>query len=238
MPVESPLRPGQPDDLVLIETFRYEPARFAPAAGFIRLPRHLARMAASAAALGFIFDESAARAKLAAIGDPLVHEDRGAKRIRLSLKRDGAFSLATQPFAPLPPNSVWRLAIAKNRLDSADPLLRHKTSRRSAYEKARAEFDAGQADEVLLSNERGEICEGTITNVFVQRPDGSLATPPLPCGLLPGVLRGELLDSGRAVEQVLKPADLGAGAKVFVGNSLRGLIPAALVLNLHGGLHV
>lgn len=224
MPVESPLRPRQPDDLVLIETFRHEPG-----AGFIRLPRHLARMAASAAALGFIFDESAARGKLAAIGNPLVHEDHGAKRIRLSLTPDGTFDFAIQPFAPLLPDKVWRLAIAKTRLNSADPWLRHKTARRAVYEQARAEFAPGEADEVLLCNERGELCEGTITNVFVQRPDGSLATPPLACGLLAGVLRGELLDAGQAVEQVLKPADLGAGAKVFVGNSLRGLIPAALV---------
>ena len=85
-----------------------------------------------------------------------------------------------------------------------------------------------QADEVILLNERGEVCEGTITNVFVDIGDGVLVTPALACGLLPGVLRGELLDAGRAREAVLSPADLMDAKALFVGNSLRGLIPARL----------
>ena len=84
------------------------------------------------------------------------------------------------------------------RLDSADPLLRHKTSRRETYVRARAEYLVDQADEVILLNERGEVCEGTITNIFVDFGDGVLLTPRLACGLLPGVLRGEMLDAGQA----------------------------------------
>ena len=71
--------------------------------------------------------------------------------------------------------------------------------------KARAEYQVHQADEVILLNERGEVCEGTITNVFADVGDGVLVTPALACGLLPGVLRGELLDEGRASEAVLSP---------------------------------
>ena len=119
------------------------------------------------------------------------------------LSPDGDVHASTQPFEPLPPHKVWNLRIARIRLDSADPLLRHKTSRRDAYMKARAEYPVHQADEVILLNERGEVCEGTITNVFVDAGDGVLLTPALACGLLPGVLRGELLDEGRASEAVL-----------------------------------
>ena len=85
-----------------------------------------------------------------------------------------------------------------------------------------------QADEVILLNERGEVCEGTITNIFADPGDGVLLTPAPACGLLPGVLRGELLDGGRAREAVLGPADLMDAKGVFVGNSLRGLVPARL----------
>jgi para-aminobenzoate synthetase/4-amino-4-deoxychorismate lyase len=53
-----------------------------------------------------------------------------------------------------------------------------------------------------------------------------LLTPPLSAGLLPGVLRAELIESGRAVEAALTRADLNHG--FFVGNALRGLIPATL----------
>ena len=74
---------------------------------------------------------------------------------------------------------MWTLRIASTRIDSGDPLLRHKTTRRQVYEAARAEFPRDEADEVLLLNERGEVCEGTITNVFVDIGEPVLVTPPL-----------------------------------------------------------
>ncbi|RUW16824.1 hypothetical protein EOA60_32035, partial [Mesorhizobium sp. M1A.F.Ca.IN.020.06.1.1] len=135
---------------------------------------------------------------------------------------------SVQPYEPLVADKVWRLQMARVRLDSADMLLRHKTSRRHLYTRARAEYLVTQADEVLLANERGEICEGTITNLFADFGGGVLVTPRLDCGLLPGVLRGELLDEGRAAEAIYTFDDLKSAQAIFVGNSLRGLIPAQL----------
>jgi para-aminobenzoate synthetase / 4-amino-4-deoxychorismate lyase len=51
-------------------------------------------------------------------------------------------------------------------------------------------------------------------------------TPPLDLGLLGGVLRSDLIESGRAIETKLRAEDLNSG--FFVGNSLRGLLPARL----------
>jgi branched-subunit amino acid aminotransferase/4-amino-4-deoxychorismate lyase len=85
---------------------------------------------------------------------------------------------------------------------------------------------ASGADEVIFLNERDELCEGARTNLFVPR-EGLLLTPPLSSGLLPGVLRASLLAEGRARESLLLLADLDAG--FFLGNSLRGLLPARLV---------
>ncbi|MGB8622576.1 MAG: aminotransferase class IV, partial [Paracoccaceae bacterium] len=101
-----------------------------------------------------------------------------------------------------------------------------KTTRRALYDAARAALPDG-LDELLYLNQRGEVCEGTITNIFFETGQG-LLTPPLSCGLLPGVLRAELLAQGRAREAVLRPADLGTARAVFVGNSLRGLIRAEI----------
>ncbi|MXN47484.1 hypothetical protein GR138_19980 [Shinella kummerowiae] len=148
-------------------------------------------------------------------------------RIRLELFADGQIDVQMAAFPPLAPDTIWRLAIATTRLASTDPLLRHKTSRRAAYAAARAEFPATEADEVILANERGELCEGTITSLFLDDGSGILKTPPLACGLLAGVLREELLESGKAVEQVLLPQDLATGV-LLVGNSLRGLIRGRL----------
>ena len=81
---------------------------------------------------------------------------------------------------------------------------------------------------MILLNERGEVCEGTITNIFAESADGMLLTPPLTSGLLPGVLRAELIRERKARGEVLKLDDL-RHRKLFVGNSLRGLIPAELI---------
>src|SRR5262249_20033589 len=154
-------------------------------AGFVRFERHLKRLYASARELGFSYDPERIGAVLKnAIGQP----DRSL-RARLALAPNGDVTASTQPYEPLPQNEVWTLRIASIRLDSADALLRHKTTRRETYMQARAEYQMHQADEVILLNERREICEGTITNVFVDTGDGVLLTPPLASGLLPGVLR-------------------------------------------------
>jgi 4-amino-4-deoxychorismate lyase len=220
MSPEGPIRDGSPAGFDLIETMRWEPGT-----GFVRFERHLARLYASARELGFSYDPQRIGETLKnAIVDP-------AKllRTRLVLSADGKVHASTQPFEPLAPNRMWTLRIAHNRLDSTNALLRHKTSRREVFVMARSDYQPHQADEVILLNERGEVCEGTITNIFLDTGDEGLVTPALASGLLPGVLRAELLETGRAREAVLGPADLADAKALFVGNSLRGLIPARLV---------
>lgn len=219
MSAESALRDGNTADFQLIETMRWEPGP-----GFLRFDRHLARLYGSAAELGFHCDPGK-------VGEALSSAVSGsgvAMRTRLVLSRDGEVTASAQPYEPLAADKVWMLRLARTRLDSYDTLLRHKTSRRQLYTHARAEYLVTQADEVLMANERGEICEGTITNVFADLGDGVLATPRLDCGLLPGVLRAQLLDEGRAREAIYSLDDLKSARTLFVGNSLRGLIPARL----------
>lgn len=212
--MEDPLRNLSEHDLTKLELI--ETLRFTAGLGYARLDLHLGRMARSAAALDFPFQRSDALSCLATITGP------GARRVRLALRRDGSLSLSSGPLQPNPDH--WTVAIAEARLDAADPWLRHKTSRRALYDRTRAELP-DRVDEVLFCNRDGSLCEGTITNIFVQR-GGRLLTPPLSAGLLPGVLRQELLASGRATEADLGPIDLDNADAVFVGNSLRGLIPA------------
>ncbi len=202
----------------LIETLRFEPAN-----GFLRLEQHLQRLQQSATQLGFVFDEGAIRAQLQAHAN-----SPHALRVRLCLTADGTADIITAVFQPLPPQMIWTLAIAEARLNSADELLRHKTTRRTVYEAARAEFTPAQADEVLLLNEKDELCEGTITSLFADMGDDILLTPPLECGLLNGVLRQELLQQDKARTAVLTLQHLQKAHRIFVGNSLRGMIRAHL----------
>jgi 4-amino-4-deoxychorismate lyase len=149
-------------------------------------------------------------------------------RVRLTLSPTGEIAITTAPFSPLPQDTVWRVAIASARLESTNKLLRHKTTRRDIYEAARREYPATNADEVLLLNEKGEPCEGTITSIFVDDGSGILKTPPIACGLLAGVLRTELICARRARIQRLTLDDLQTGT-LYMGNSLRGLIRAELL---------
>lgn len=204
-------------DFSLIETMQWQPD-----AGFLRLDQHLRRLSRSADALGFRQPQDAkGKLEKEVSGDvPL--------RVRLVMTYRGKMEVTATPFEPMPEETVWRLKIAKTRLQSEDSLFRHKTTRREPYEAARAEFSKEEADEVILLNERGEVCEGTITNIFAEAADGMLLTPPLTSGLLPGVLRAELIRERKARGEVLKLDDL-RHRKLFVGNSLRGLIPAELI---------
>jgi para-aminobenzoate synthetase / 4-amino-4-deoxychorismate lyase len=204
--------------IALIETLRRDPG-----AGLVRDALHLARMAASASALGIGFDAPAARRALNEAGsgaaEPL--------RLRLHLAEDGAFCASAETLSPSPP--FWRFAVSARRVRSSDVLLEHKTDWREFYEEQYAAARATTScDEVVFLNERDEVTEGSRTNVFAQ-VGGRLITPPLSCGLLDGCLRRSLLDCGACAESVLRPDDLDRAERVYLGNSLRGLIPAIRV---------
>ncbi|PDT31685.1 hypothetical protein CO660_02790 [Rhizobium sp. L9] len=207
-------------DFSLIETLRWQPGD-----GFIRLRLHLARLSRSARRLGFPQPLGAA-AKL----DKAVSEAKGPLRIRMTFDAQGRIEVTSAPFVPLAPDTVWTARLAATRLESADRLLRVKTTRRAVYEAARAEYAQAEADEVILLNERDEVCEGTITSIFLDDGSGILRTPPISCGLLAGVLRTELICGRKARVGHLTLADFDAGT-LYVGNSLRGLIRANLLRN-------
>ena len=200
--MESALREGGgKPGLRLIETVRWDGAR-AP-----RWRLHLDRLRRSAGLLGWSCPDVAPEGP--------AHP----ARLRLTLDREGRVEWTV---ASLPPaKAEWRVGLAGERLRSDDPWLSVKSTRRDAYDRARANLPEG-LDEVIFLNERGEVCDGSITTVFFDQGQG-MRTPPLSSGLLPGVLRAEL----GCPEEVLLAEDLPR-VRLWVGNALRGLIPAQL----------
>ena len=93
---------------------------------------------------------------------------------------------------------------------------------------AEAASGAQGAQEVLFLNENGYLTEGSYTTLFVKR-NGSLQTPALRHGLLPGTFRAGLLERGLASEADLTLQDLQEAEEVYVGNSVRGLMRARLL---------
>ena len=183
------------------------------------MERHLARAERTCEALGFAFDVSAVMGALEGL-------EPGDLRVRMAVGRDGEVEVTSAPFTPLPKDTVWQLAVSDHRLEADAEHLRVKTTARALYDQARAGLSAG-VDEVIFDNQRGEVCEGTITNIFADFGEG-LVTPPLSSGLLPGVLREEILENGLCREAVIPLAKLNEAEALFVGNSLRGLIRAQL----------
>jgi len=202
----------------LIETFRW-----SPAAGFVRLALHLDRMAASARQLGFAFDRPAAEQALDRLAATWAVET-GDRRVRLQLSRAGALDITHAGL--IASKEILTIGLATARLDPGDPFLRHKTTRRDVFEHAFEAAAAQGLDEVVFLNRRGEVAEASRNSVFVE-VGGRLVTSPLSSGLLPGVLRGQLIDSGRAVEGDLSLALLRSHP-ILLGNSLHGLRAARL----------
>jgi para-aminobenzoate synthetase/4-amino-4-deoxychorismate lyase len=213
------------------EPFRLiETMRWTPGAGFQLLARHLRRLQTSSRYFGFVFEEvgvrRALRRAVAGKSDP--------QRVRLTLGPRGDVEVEATPLTTAS-DPLWRYALASTPVDSNDWRLHHKTTLRGLYERELAARHAESGcDEVVFCNERGEITEGSRTNVFLEG-NGVWLTPPLSSGVLDGCLRRELLERGpqHVIEQVLRPEDLADGT-VWFGNSLRGLIRGA-ALDSRGG---
>jgi para-aminobenzoate synthetase/4-amino-4-deoxychorismate lyase len=199
-------------DFLLIETLRWDGQyRF--------LPQHLERLQSSAAYFGFSFDERRTRAALERRQARLA--PGRAYRVRLLLNPQGDLSLRSFPLesARVPDTVV----LSPFRTSSRNHFLFHKTTRRDLYERIHAAaVRQGHAD-VLFLNQRGELTEGAVNNVFLEM-NGRLLTPPVACGLLPGVYRRHVLDADpRAAEKILTAKDLRSAKTIYLCNSVRGL---------------
>lgn len=202
--------------LELIETLRWSQSE-----GFVRAERHLARIQRSAATFGMLFDRGKALCEL----NGAVREAVLPLRVRLVLHEDGRSAATAEPL-DAPHGDRWRFVFSSMHVQSGDALLRHKTNRRETFEaEHRRVTHALNADEVLFLNERGEITEGSRTNLFAEI-GGELLTPALSCGLLDGCLRREMVEEGHCREAILRPEHLDSATGIFLGNSLRGLVPA------------
>ncbi len=202
----------------LIETMLHEPEKGIWLRGY-----HLARLAASAAYFGFVFDASKVHDAIEAAISGNANERL---RVRLLLDEDGGVTVTTAPQPAAPADAVMRYVVSDSRLNSSDLFLYHKTTRRELYDREWKHYaDTLGADEVIYLNEAGELAEGSRTSIFIAR-DGKLLTPRLAAGVLPGTLRAALIDEGRAEEARLTIQDLNGAAEIYLGNSVRGLVRA------------
>ncbi|KVO14638.1 anthranilate synthase [Burkholderia ubonensis] len=211
----------------------FETTAATRADGIHHLERHLARLQRSADAFGFRFDADTLRSEIDARCAAL--DGDGAYRMKLALAKDGTIEIVAAPLKPLPAGPVGVLLASAHGFaptHTDDALLLHKTTRRAEYDRAWQAAEALGGFDMLFVNERGEVTEGGRSNVFVKL-DGRWVTPPLSCGVLPGVMRGVLLDDPAvgAKERVLTLDDVLNADELMICNALRGPMAARL---LHG----
>jgi len=205
----------------LVETFLWDPE-----IGIPRRKYHFARLTNSARSLGYPYEELKLQAELQKI--------TGSKpqKCRLILSENGSISVEHEDLQDI--GTPVKLALSQYPLSLGVQEYRHKVLARDFYDGERARVSAKTGcDEVIFTNPEGLVCEGSFTSLFLEI-NGNLLTPSLSSGLLPGVLRGHLIESGEVKQQAMTTQDIRIADKVFIGNSLRGLLPASFIdFDLH-----
>ncbi len=218
-------------DFSLIETIRWcQKTAIKTGSGFHLLKHHLERIKKSASFFRFPFSEEE-------IMDALMELEKGFLRssakdvlVRLLLDPSGHLTVESKRLLT-EVKGVVKIAVSSLFVQSNDIFLYHKTTNRGLFDRERRRLQQTDIFEIIFLNQRGELTQGTITNLFLDIGEKAMATPALTCGLLPGTLRQDLLDRGVAKEAILTLSDLKKARKIFVGNSVRGLMEAAIVWN-------
>ncbi len=202
----------------LLETMRVEN-------GISFLQYHLDRLENSAVYFQFPFDRQELTQALLTTAQKL--DSRQVYRLRLLLLPSGKWEMEISPL-PTSHFGSARVALAHHRVHSQDVFLYHKTTHRQLFDGYWQHARRHQLADVLFLNEKDEITQGCISNLFAVI-DGQWVTPALNCGLLNGVLRRQLLETMPIEEHILKVSDLRHADALYIGNALRGLHRVALI---------
>ncbi len=191
------------------------------------LDLHLDRLESSACYFDFAFDRRQITSELLEL--PATHSfEKGARgRIRLVLTANGSTQVQVTE-APNESNCI-RAVLADERTSSTDPFRRHKSTRRELYDRHYERARSDGFDEVIFRNEKGEMTEGAISNLFLKK-SGKLLTPPIASGVLPGIFRRQILETNpHSQESVLTLDDLQSAEAIYLCNSVRGLRRVTIV---------
>ena len=203
----------------ILETFLWQPRT-----GVKNFSQHKKRLIKTANELKYPFKEVHFQNAIKSI----ISVDKP-QRVRLALNNLGEFNIQQSDYEPYQINSEVTFSLSKYPLSDKVQVTRHKVSDRNFYDGERNRIrKLTEADEVIFLNNKNEICEGSYTSIFIKK-NGVLVTPPLSSGLLPGILRADLLEKKQAIERTLTITDIIEAEEVFLGNSLRGLMKAKLL---------
>ncbi len=203
----------------LIESIRWERKK-----GFHLLDLHLNRLTNSAHYFQIPLDLEDVKKRLVTLETEF---RKALYKVRVLVSLEGKikinYQLLEEMILPV------KVKLSRKRIDPNKLFLYHKTTDRHFYDREKSLANREGFFEVIFINNKGELTEGSISNIFLLIQD-KLFTPPQTCGLLPGVLRQHLLEKGRVSERVLYLDDILPAQKIFIGNSVRGLLETEISL--------
>ena len=173
-------------DFETLETMLWEQGK-----DFLWPEEHLSRARETQKYFGRQWKEAETRVSLAIMAERL--QNIPLARVRLLLAKDGS---ARTEFFPLEskcwPARPLKLKVSEQKTDPSDPFLTHKTNNRKIYDAAFKDAHAEGFDEAVFTNLGGELTECAISNIFL-KINGRWLTPPVKCGLLPGIWRAKTI---------------------------------------------
>lgn len=148
-------------------------------------------------------------------------------KLRVILEAQRGSRIEFQPYTK-DLNRIFKLKILDShefQINSKDVKWKHKFMPRIDFSQY---FLRYSCDELVWTNEMGQICEGSYTNIFVQDDQGNWLTPKLESNILAGIMRGKFIERLKAKESFLYPQDIQNARKVLLCNSLIGGVEAKL----------
>lgn len=203
----------------------------------VDLARHLGRMKAGAAKLGWELPAAGMETVIAELlGRCGLESGRARVRIALTAGAGDLRSLSrgensllwiTASTCAEPPDTMTLVTSPFPR-NERSPLAGLKCASYAENLIALDHARRAGVDEALFFNTCGELCEAATANVFLVK-DGRVMTPPLSSGCLPGTMRGRVMERFPVDEVALTDADLAAADEVFLTSATRGVVPVSSI---------
>jgi len=181
------------------------------------LDEHLDRMKQAADYFLFCFERQKTKSYIKKV---ISRIDKNDYRFRIALEKNGnlthTFSEMFQSF------NEAKVIVSKNKIYTKNRFQYFKTTNRSLYNQEYNKYTSKGFFDVIYFNEKGELTEGAITNIFIYK-NNVISTPPINAGILPGVYRKHLLKNDSGIrERRLYLEDLLEADKIVLTNSVRG----------------
>ncbi len=194
---------------------------------YFLLDYHIERLIKSALYFNYDFKVDQLHKKLKDIS--VKNDNAKIYKIRILLDRKGNISSEIEDINNISKEANLCITISDCQTASKNVFLYHKTTNRKLYDGELEKYRNLGFYEVVFTNEANQITEGAISNIFV-KSGNCYYTPPVDCGVLPGVYRRYLMEKKglKITEKILYKDDLQTADSIFMSNSVRGMVEVKL----------